>query len=53
MDMKPQLENPNVLQKCKIHERKVKICLQCGSDNMCINQRGMYCKSCGFLRGFE
>ena len=51
--MEQQLVKSNILQKCKIHERKIKICLQCGSGNMCVNQHGMHCKSCGFLRCFE
>lgn len=51
--MKQRLVNQNASDRCKIHERKVKICLQCGSGNACVNQRGIFCKSCGFLWNFE
>ena len=51
--MKQQLTNPNISKKCKIRERKVKICLQCGSGDACTNQYGVYCRSCRFLWDFE
>lgn len=50
--MMQQLVNQNTPNKCKIHERKIKICLQCGDGNICKNQHGIFCKSCGFLLGF-
>lgn len=34
-------------------DRRIKICLTCGSEKTCVNQYGIFCKNCGFLWDYD